>query len=519
MHQAQTSADPIRDASSEPSSKRLRLPIEIILVVLLGAIALTVNISQRPLVDWDEATYAQVAHESLRSHRIFDLTWNGAPYVKKPPLLFWMVTGSFRVLGESEVSARLPSVIAGIGTLLLIYLIAAPPIGRFGGLLAGLIPLGFYFFIARGGRECATDAPLIFFSALAIYALTRGAERRLWLGVSGAACGLAILSKGLAGILPLIVAAGAFIFIPGYSAIGISGLIWMIGGAALTAGPWCLYEALFNYPAFLSNYVGYETFRRVTTHLEDDQLGADFALITFGSEIRHLWPLLLPFTAIAAGAVRGGLIRTLRRMPPAIWLWLWWFAVTLAAACAVQTRLPWYVLPALVPTALLAAAIPAYALRSGHMRTISGVLAMAALVLIGVNAPRRWRAISHAAKRQRRLSMPSYVLGTKARAADAANPGGELFFAGPPLPTLVYYSGIRCNFVETSELAHVELVGAASAPEAIRSHDLVLLDSNGKAEVIGNLDEEWHWATDAASGPSPAKAPPAPRTLLLQPGN
>ncbi len=61
--------------------------------------------------------------------------------------------------------------------------------------------------------------------------------------------------------------------------------------------------------------------------------------------------------------------------------------------------------------------------------------------------------------------------------------------------------------METSELAHVELVGATSAPEAIRSHDLVLLDSNGKAEVIGNLDHEWHWTTDGAPavGASPAK--------------
>jgi len=70
---------------------------------------------------------------------------------------------------------------------------------------------------------------------------------------------------------------------------------------------------------------------------------------------------------------------------------------------------------------------------------------------------------------------------------------------------------MRCNFVETSELAHVELAGAASAPEAIRSHDLVLLDPSGKAEIIGSLDHEWHWATDAASGAlptSPATAPP-----------
>jgi len=461
------------------------------------------------LVDWDEATYAQVAHEALHSHRLFDLTWNGAPYVKKPPLLFWAVTASFRLLGESELAARLPSVIAGIGTLVLIYLIAVPNLGRFGALLAGILPLGFYFFVARGGRECATDAPLIFFSTLAIYALIRGPQNRLWLSVSGAACGLAILSKGLAGVLPLIVAAGAFIFIPGFSGAGLGGLLWMVAAAALTAGPWCVYEALFNYPAFLANFVSYETLRRVTTRLEDDQLETDFALITFGSEIRHLWPLLLPLAALTIAAWRNGLGAALRRVPSSIWLWLWWLAVTLAASCAVQTRLPWYVLPALIPAALLAAAVPTYALRSGSLRTAPAILALAALVLIALHAPKRWRTINHAAQRQRALSMPSYVLGTKARAANAADLSGELFFAGMPLPTLVYYSAMGCNFVETSELAHVELVGATAAPEAIRSHDLVLLDSTGRAQIVGNLDDEWHWAAGAA----PTEQPPAPRQM------
>ena len=159
--------------------KRFRLPLELVSVAALGLLALTVNIGQPPLVDWDEATYAQVAHEALASGHLLDLSWNGAPYVKKPPLLFWMVTASFRALGENEVSARLPSVIAGVGTLILIYLLAVPVIGRLGALLASVLPLGFYFFIARGGRECATDAPLIFFSTLAIYAVSRARDSAL----------------------------------------------------------------------------------------------------------------------------------------------------------------------------------------------------------------------------------------------------------------------------------------------------------------------------------------------------
>ena len=208
-------------------------------------------------------------------------------------------------MGKASLAARLPSVIAGVGTLILIYLIAVPVIGRFGAFLASLVPLGFYFFIARGGRECATDAPLIFFSTLAIYAVSRGPQRRSWLLLSGMACGLAIMSKGLAGVLPLIVAAVGFAVLPGFSAAGMGALGWIIAGAALTAGPWYMYEALFNYPAFLSSFVGYETLRRVTSHLEDDQLGSDFPLVTFAAELRHLWPLLLPLAALLVGRVRG----------------------------------------------------------------------------------------------------------------------------------------------------------------------------------------------------------------------
>ena len=137
---------------------------------------------------------------------------------------------------RSEVSARLPSVIAGVGTLILIYLLAVPVIGRLGALLASVMPLGFYFFIARGGRECATDAPLIFFSTLAIYAVSRARDRRSWLLLSGVACGLAILSKGLAGVLPLSVAAIALAVIPGFSAAGLGAMAMDNHGSCVGSG-------------------------------------------------------------------------------------------------------------------------------------------------------------------------------------------------------------------------------------------------------------------------------------------
>ncbi|MBV8055380.1 MAG: glycosyltransferase family 39 protein, partial [Deltaproteobacteria bacterium] len=191
--------------------------LAIIFLLTLGVAVLAKNIDEAPLIDWDEATYAEVAHEAVSNNSYLNFTFNGQSYVKKPPLLFWMMAASFKAFGESEFSARLPSVVMGVGTLLLMYAIAAADFGRLAGLVAGTVPLGFFFFVARGGRECATDAPLIFFSTLAIFALGRARAHRGWVLAAGVACGLALMSKGAAGLIPVSVAMIALLAIPAFS--------------------------------------------------------------------------------------------------------------------------------------------------------------------------------------------------------------------------------------------------------------------------------------------------------------
>jgi len=42
--------------------------------MVLGA-----GIKEPPLVNWDEATYAEIAHETVAAGSYLNLTWNGAP--------------------------------------------------------------------------------------------------------------------------------------------------------------------------------------------------------------------------------------------------------------------------------------------------------------------------------------------------------------------------------------------------------------------------------------------------------
>ncbi len=470
--------------------KLFRMRLELAVVLILGVLALAPNIAAPPLIDWDEATYAQVTHEAVASGRYLDLTWNGKPYLKKPPLLFWMMAASYKALGEGELAARLPSVLMGLGTLALLYLGAAAVGGRIAGVCAALIPLGFYYFVARAGRECATDAPLLFFTTLALNALTRVPRNRRWLVPAGVACGLAILSKGVAGLIPVMVAIAAVLIVPGLAAVGWSGLFVVLSGAVIVAAPWYVYQAVFNSPIFFSSFVEHETLLRVTNHLEDNSNPANFTLLTLYSEVRYLWPLLLPLAVLVIAGVRNGLRRAVLALDPSVYLWLLWFAIAFGSACAVQTKLGWYVVPALIPIALLGGTTMGLALKKSEpFGRAAAVLGVVAIGLIAAEAPARWRTINQTANQQRERSLPAYMLAMRAQEA-ASGRGGELFFAGIELPTLVYYSGMRCHFVETSELKNVELVGMESVPRHVRFLDLVLLDSNGSATAVGNLGTE-----------------------------
>ncbi|MGH7933213.1 MAG: ArnT family glycosyltransferase [Candidatus Binataceae bacterium] len=460
-------------------------------LIILGLAALATSINEGPLVDWDEATYAQVAHEATANGSYLHFTWNGDPYVKKPPLLLWMVTASFKAFGETEWAARLPSVLMGMGTLLLVYFSAAAVAGRLGGFFAGLIPLGFYFFIARGGRECATDAPLVFFSMLAVYALIRARNDRRWAPIIGVACGLAILSKGLAGLIPIAVVAISVLALPGFSVIGIGGLLIQFAIAVAVAAPWFIIEAISRGDLFWSTFVKQETLARLTSHLEDQPNAQAYSLITFAAEIRYLWPILLPLAGLSIAALRRGALTTMRRLPPELAVWFLWLGLALGAACAVQTKLGWYILPALIPVALVSGVILAGAFRQdGAARRYCMPLGVLALAIIMAGAPALWQRNQQTFQTQRDRSRPSYIMGVAAREAGALKGGGELYFAGVPLPTLVYYSGMRCNFIAPANTGF-ELIDRGGNPVTIGYHELVLRDAGGDVSTVANFDDEW----------------------------
>jgi 4-amino-4-deoxy-L-arabinose transferase-like glycosyltransferase len=484
----------------------------IVLLLMLGGGMLAKGIDHPPLIDWDEATYAEVAHEALINHAYIDFTWNGQSYLKKPPLLFWTLAASFQTFGESEFSARLPCVVLGVGTLLLIYGMVAGEFGALAGLLAGIFPLGFYFFVARGGRECSTDAPLIFFSTLAIFALGRARFHRAWAPIAGVACGLALLSKGAAGLIPLSVVTIAVLTMPTFSNLGKAGLTGIVLACAGIAAPWFTYELVHNSSGFWNIYIKNETLLRIAEHLEDNPASAGFTAYTFIGEVHYLWPTLPPLAGLVYAALRERGWGLLRSIPGIVKVWLLWFGIALAAAFAVQTKLGWYVLPALIPVAVLAGAMLSSAfMHSGPARRYCRPLALGALVLLPITAAGRVGKIEWTFSWQRANSRPSYEMAMRAVAFAAVRGGGELYFAGPPLPTTVYYSGMRCHFVSPSQ-TDFELADLGGNPISVSYDELVLRDPSGIVTAVDNLEDEWN-----TSAPPWERARATPEPVLDAP--
>lgn len=168
------------------------------------------DLSALPMRVWDESRLAVNAAEmALSGHRLVT-TYGFAPdlWNTKPPLAINLIALSFQLFGFNTFALRLPSALAAIATLALVIAFVRSVTRSLGwGLVAGLLlgtSSGFYGFHA--GQTGDYDALLTMLATgygLLLFALLDGDRPRPWLAVAaGVLVGLAVLTKGVAGLIP-----------------------------------------------------------------------------------------------------------------------------------------------------------------------------------------------------------------------------------------------------------------------------------------------------------------------------
>jgi 4-amino-4-deoxy-L-arabinose transferase-like glycosyltransferase len=154
----------------------------------------------------DEGIYAQVAKNCLLDSRYWLFPSFGPPHLfDKPPLAFWLVATSYLIFGVSEFSARLPSAIMGVGSVVLVYYLGRSLYDERVGLLSAyaLAVMQYHILYAR---HAMLDAPVTFFILLStalIYNGLKGSKPLLIL-LGGVSSGLGFLTKFWPAFLPYI---------------------------------------------------------------------------------------------------------------------------------------------------------------------------------------------------------------------------------------------------------------------------------------------------------------------------
>src|SRR5437879_144801 len=177
------------------------------LLVILIALAAPLHsgtIGTGDLYSETEGQYAGAAREMVASHNWLLPTNNGIPRLQKPPLLYWLIIASYKILGVNEAAARLPVALAVVATVALIFLIGEKLSDYWRGFIAGLIYLSFCgtFLLAR----IVMPEPLVTaFIAGAMFCgicgYERRRDRRMWFAGVWIFAALACLTKGLLGIV------------------------------------------------------------------------------------------------------------------------------------------------------------------------------------------------------------------------------------------------------------------------------------------------------------------------------
>jgi 4-amino-4-deoxy-L-arabinose transferase-like glycosyltransferase len=287
----------------------------------------------------------------LAEGRFITPVLHGEAYYHKPPLLYWLVMGCYRLFGVHDWAARLVPATAGVLLVLLTCAWGIRAVGRWAGLLAAAMLCLSAKFIYQAGM-------LTFDSLMALWVLgslaaahraaAEGTLRRGWWLLAGALCGLGVLTKGPVSLLLVAPPLAVWQFLDRRTArLGARDWLQWLGLTFVVAGPWFILVC-WRDPQALVDFVWTHHLLRYLAPLDHAEPVWYYVLPLFVG--------MLPWSLVALPFVRHLMRRSggaARRRPAALGLFLlaflWCFAFFSLSGCKRQG----YILPAFPCLALV----------------------------------------------------------------------------------------------------------------------------------------------------------------------
>jgi 4-amino-4-deoxy-L-arabinose transferase-like glycosyltransferase len=352
---------------------RRRLPTWWPLALL--AVWLVALAGWRPVALPDEGRYGGVAYEMLSDGTWWTPLLFGLPYFHKPPLMYWIDRAAMALLGPTPLALRAAPLLGGwlLGWALWIEVRAHHGLTEARQALAWLAVLPLFYLGAQYANHDMLVAGWISLAVVCARQALGGERLQLgWLCAAWAAMAFGLLSKGLIGIvlpglvvLPLLMRQRRWRAL--VRAVHPAGLAVF----AVIALPWMgLMQQ--RYPGFFDYFIIEQHFHRYTEARFNNAQPMWFFLAVL--------PLAtLPASLRLFGALRRGGFA------------LWWIVVIVGFFSLPRSKLVGYVLPALLPLAVLL-----WQAWRGRRGERAAWLAGVALCVAAVPALVAWGAPDHA---------------------------------------------------------------------------------------------------------------------------
>jgi 4-amino-4-deoxy-L-arabinose transferase-like glycosyltransferase len=298
-----------------------------------------VGIQWGSLASWDEAYYAVVSQGIHASGDWINLTFFDSDFYDKPPFYFWLTALGYHVFGVGEFATRLPSALAGIGTVLATYGVGKTLFDRRVGLAGAGVLMSSTDFLhyARWGTLDITQ--LFFFTAAILCFLSGGKNAKYYLAfwIFAAA---AFMTKG-----PIILLAfgilGVYSLLKRDFSCFVKWEFWLGAVlAALMVLPWHFLAALRDPELFYQGYF-YKHYIARTGQAVEGHSGNYYYYIRTLINKYHPW-IILSAISLPLFIVRS--FKSQKKLNHALIL-IWIAVVFIFFTFKVSTKLQWYILP------------------------------------------------------------------------------------------------------------------------------------------------------------------------------
>ncbi|WPO00791.1 lipid IV(A) 4-amino-4-deoxy-L-arabinosyltransferase [Pseudomonas sp. MUP55] len=332
----------------------------------------------------DETRYAQISQEMLLTGKWASPHFMGIRYFEKPAAGYWMIALSQAIFGQNLFGVRFASALSTGLSILLVYLVSRRLWNDPQKSLVSSVLYMSFVSVAMLGGYANLDPQFTFWVNLTGVALwfcfdSHARRARLWSwALLGLACGMGFMTKGfLAWLLPVLIAVPYALWQKRSIELFKFGPV-AVAVAILVSLPWALTVHLQE-PDYWHFFFWHEHIQRFAG--EDAQHAEPFW---------YYLPLLvafaLPWVALLPSSLKQAWQD--KRLPKTAFLLLW-LLMPLAFFSLAKGKLPSYIMPCLLPLALLMGSTLSDKLAQGRGRVLRingwlnlviGVLVLVALI-------------------------------------------------------------------------------------------------------------------------------------------